>query len=157
MNNDLKYYRVFFDERVYVKKGPCATQRPPFIFFMIRFLTWFSPPHRGNVFLWLDWKLLYFFSESGILWILTKRIIQIRGIGKKNKYRGIGEVQAPDKCSAQQNTTVKRLWMGFYSIPSQELAKLKFSNSQLGIYFFILIINIFSDCWLEIDRKLNVR
>ena len=74
---------------------------------------------------------------------------------QKNKYRGIGEVQAPDKCSAQQNTTVKRLWMGFYSIHSQELAKLKFSSSQL--YFFILIIIIFSDCWLEIVRKLNVR
>ena len=74
---------------------------------------------------------------------------------QKNKYRGIGEVQAPDKCSAQQNTTVKRLWMGFYSIHSQEQAKLKFSSSQL--YFFILIIIIFSDCWLEIVRKLNVR
>ena len=86
------------------------------------------------------------------------RIIQIRNIGKKkDKYRGIGEVQASDKCSAQQITTVKRLWMGFYSIHSQELAELKFSSSQLGIYFFILIIIIFSDCWLEIVRKLNVR
>ena len=28
---------------------------------------------------------------------------------QKNKYRVIGEVQAPDKGSAQQNTTVKRL------------------------------------------------
>ena len=74
---------------------------------------------------------------------------------QKNKYRVIGEVQAPDKGSAQQNTTVKRLWMGFYSIHSQELAKLKFSSSQL--YFFILIIIIFSDRWLEIVRKLNVR
>ena len=156
MNNDLKYYRVVFDERVYVKdlallKGLLLQHDQ--VFNLI-----FSFAQR-QCFSLVRLKTIIFFSEGWILWILTKRIIQIRSIGKKkkNKYRGIGEVQTSDKCSAQQNTSVKRLWVGFYSIHSQELAKLKFSSSQLGIYFFILIIIIFSDCWLEIVRKLNVR
>ena len=58
------------------------------------------------------------------------------------------------QCTAEYNRE-KALNGVIYSIHSQELAKLKFSSSQL--YFFILIIIIFSDCWLEIVRKLNVR
>ena len=133
MNNDLKYYRVVFDERVYLKdlallKGLLLQHDQ--VFNLI-----FSSAQR-QCFSLVRLKTIISFSESWMLWILTKRGLSKYVISaKKDKYRGIGEVQALDKCSAQQNTTVKRLWMGFYSIHSQELAKLKFSSSQLVFIF----------------------
>ena len=81
MNNDLKYYRVFFDERVYVKdlallKGLLQHDQ---VFNLI-----FSSAQR-QCFSLVRLKTIIFFSESWILWILTKRGLSKYVVSAKKK------------------------------------------------------------------------
>ena len=98
-------YRVFFDERVYVKdlallKGLLLRHDQVFnLIFSSAQRQYFSLVRLKGIIFFLTMEY-YEFWQSGLSNTWYRQ---------KNKYRGIGEVQAPDKCSAQQNTTVKRL------------------------------------------------
>ena len=107
MNNDLKYYRVVFDERVYVKD--LALLKVLLLPHDQVFNLIFSSAQR-QCFSLVRLKTIIFFSESWILWILTKRGLSKYVISAKKKINIVVSVKFKHQINAVHSRL--QLWKG---------------------------------------------